>query len=243
MRPIFLLFAVVLLTACGTDAKQSIDLEDFNTERSKVHMITHKSIQLDASIKYTDQITTLDADDYPKHAADNMGREEVDAADVDYSGEESIQIDEVARKAEDIQQEVSGIWRETFTPMYNQFLWHGIDNDTLAANLEEMHKSYGELEMQVDSLKTPAFLAPEHEVVLEQMKADLYLAISNRTLALIEFKLMNQNEDYAMNETMLDIHLKNSSKYLSSASQSLSQLETLAADAGGTDDELVVADE
>ncbi|WP_342388929.1 hypothetical protein [Salinicoccus bachuensis] len=243
MKPIFLLFAVGMLTACGAGAKQNVDFEDFNTERPMVNMITHKSIQLDSSIKYTDRITTLDADDYPEHATGTTSREEMNAVNVDYSEEESVQIEDVTRKAEGIQQEVSGVWAETFTPMYNQFLWHGLDSDTLAANLEAMHESYGELEMQVDSLKTPAFLAPEHEVVLEQVKADLYLAISNRTLALIEFKLMNQNEDYAMNEAMLDIHLQNSSKYLSSASQSLSQLENLEASAGKNGDELIVADE
>lgn len=243
LRPIFLLFAVGLLTACGADAEQNVDFEDFKSERPMVNMITHKSIQLDDSIKYTDRTTKLNLDDYEEHATDAVSSKDMFAVDVDYSKKETVHIEDMTQDAEEIQDEISTVWAETFTPMYNQFLWRELDKKTLAANLEAMHESYEDLEMQVDGLEAPSFLVPEHEELFERVKADLYLAISNRTLALIEFKLMNQKEEHAMNEEMLDIHLKNSRKYLSSASRSLNQLESLKADSGSTDDELVVADE
>src|SRR5699024_11911960 len=65
---------------------------------------------------------------------------------------------------------------------------------------------------------------------MEEMKSDLSLAISNRTLALIEFKLMNASEDAQMHSELLDIHTENSLKYMSSAETHMKTLEELPAE-------------
>ncbi|GAB3068971.1 hypothetical protein ACFOU0_10480 [Salinicoccus sesuvii] len=219
MKPIFLIFAAVLLTACSTTIEQDSDFESLASDRPYIKTMTHQNIQLSSAIHqqgkrdYSNSLSTTTVN--------------ADGTSVEYTQQEMAEIEELAQQVDHIKQDVTGIWKADFTPMYNQFLWNRLGKDKTAERLERLHESYGQLEADLDGIKTPEFLDDRDSRILEHLKDDLYLAISNRTLALIEFKLMNQDDDYKMSETMLDIHVQNSSNYLMSADESLDQLEAL----------------
>ncbi|MFC3419874.1 hypothetical protein ACFOLA_10330 [Salinicoccus hispanicus] len=237
MKPIFLIFATVLLAACGAKAEQNAGFEDLTSERSYIDTMTHQNIQLSSAINQPGKRS------YAHGNSEADAGSDINTVNMDYTGQEAVELEDLTQQVEDIKQDVTRIWKNQFTPMYNQFLWNRLKKEKAAENLEVIHESYGQLEAELDSIKTPEFLNEKHGRVLEQMKDDLYLAISNRTLALIEFKLMNQDKDYTMNETMLDIHLQNSSKYLISAEKSLDQLEAIEYESEKSKDGYVVVEE
>ncbi|TVT29024.1 hypothetical protein FO441_01740 [Salinicoccus cyprini] len=238
MKPIILIFAVALLAACGTETEQYAGFEDLTSERPYIDTMKHQNIQLSSAINQPGKRTYANSDSVASAVPDS----DMDTVSMDYTEQEAVQLEDMTQQVEHIKQDVTSIWKNQFTPMYNQFLWNGLEKEKAAENLELLHESYGQLEAELDSLKTPDFMDEEHGKVLEQLKDDLYLAISNRTLALIEFKLMNEDEEYTMNEAMLDIHLQNSSKYLSSADESLGRLEVIESGAEKPDDKFVVVE-
>lgn len=200
--------------------------------------MTHQNIQLSSAINqqgkrnYSNSINV-------KNAVDT----DAGTAIMNYTKQESAELEDLTHQVEDIKEDVTHIWKTDFTPMYNQFLWNRLEKEQTAEKLELLHESYGQLEAELDGIKTPEFMDERHSRILEHLKDDLYLAISNRTLALIEFKLMNQDDDYTMSETMLDIHVQNSSNYLLSADKSLGQLEAIDYSAEQSRKDFVVVEE
>src|SRR5699024_9800903 len=93
--------------------------------------------------------------------------------------------------------------------------------------LENLHAEYGELGQRAENIEIKSTYSRDHKEELEEMKSDLALAISNRTLALIEFKLMNTSGDTRMHSELLEIHTENSRKYMSSAAIHMKTLDEL----------------
>ncbi|GAA3718217.1 hypothetical protein GCM10022378_05590 [Salinicoccus jeotgali] len=220
MKPILTIFAILLLSACTSRAEQNIGFEDFKAERPTPSIINHENLQLAES-----SINDVEAAELNTVAVINQ----TDGKNIDdfYTQEEQDNLSAMVDHLEQIQQDVVGIWTDDFSPLKKKYQWAALDPNELAPALESLHESYNTLEMELDGMQIPEYLKPVHAEYFEQLKSDLGLAISNRTLALIEFKLMNQEEEYDMNETMFDVHMRNSRKYMSNASDTINHLENL----------------
>ena len=139
-------------------------------------------------------------------------------------------IEELAVTVDGIQSDIRAVWNNIFIPMYQQFNSEGISRDRVAGDLETLHAEYEELGQRAENIEIKSTFSPEHKEEMEEMKSDLSLAISNRTLALIEFKLMNTSGDTRMHSELLEIHTENSRKYMSSAAGHMKTLEELPAE-------------
>ncbi|WP_411843908.1 hypothetical protein [Salinicoccus sp. HZC-1] len=229
MKAKFLIFASIFLCGCGQDATQSIERDDFQAKPPQLITINHYSLPLDdADNREVAAGQTAEADGDVEYSYSDRNPDKKVAASKtmhSYTNEEATGIEKVTGKANSIHANISEVWNKEFVPMYRQYSLHGIENAKVAEELEILHAAYRGLEQEVQSIKPPDFLTSEHAAEIEEMKSDLSLAISNRALALIEFKLMNEAEGDNMHPELLDIHMKNSRQYLNSAE---AHMETLA---------------
>ncbi len=244
MKAKFLIFASIFLCGCGQDAAQSAKHEDLQADSPKLITINHFSLPLDTSGNQEklagETILSDDSREYANHDHEESKDISVGTAMNTYSTEEVTGIEGLSVKVNEIYSDISSIWNTTFVPMYNQYTTSGISNDDVAETLEVMHEEYQALERQVQGIKTPEYFTPDHVVEVEELKSDLSLAISNRTLALIEFKLMNATENVKMHSELLDIHKKNSLKYMGSAEEHMETLENMQTDDhSAVDEELI----
>lgn len=244
MKAKFLIFASVFLCGCSQDADQSVKQGDLQAKPPKLITMNHYSLPLDTSGNRGETagetILSDDSAEYtrPDHAASEDAQ--VGTTMNTYTADEVNGIDDLTVKVNDISTEINTIWNRSFVPMYNRYHRNGIGNEEVAEALETLHEDYRGLEQQVQSIKAPDFFSAQHNAEVEELKSDLSLAISNRTLALIEFKLMNGSGDAGMHSELLDIHTENSIKYMGSAEEHLETLEDMPADDhSSVEDELV----
>ncbi|MHC0552790.1 hypothetical protein [Salinicoccus sp. CNSTN-B1] len=220
MKPILTIFAILLLSACTPRAEQNIGFEEFKAERPIPGTLNHENLQLAQSSINDVEAAELNAEAVV-HQTDGKSIDDF------YTQEERNNLSAMIDHLEQIHQDVVGIWNEDFSPLKRKYQWAALTSSELAPALESLHESYNTLEMELDGMQIPEYLKPVHAEYFEQLKSDLGLAISNRTLALIEFKLMNQEEEYDMNETMFEVHMGNSRKYMSNAADTINHLENL----------------
>lgn len=244
MKAKFLIFASVFLCGCSQDADQSVKQEDFQAKPPKLITMDHYSLPLDTSgnREETAGETILSDDNAEYSRPDHAASEEATGGTrmIKHTADEVTDIDDLAVKVNDIHSEITKIWNRSFVPMYNRYHRNGIGNEEVAEALETLHEDYRGLEQQVQSIKVPDSFSTQHNAEVEELKSDLSLAISNRTLALIEFKLMNGSGDAGMHSELLDIHTENSLKYMGSAEEHLETLEDMPPDDhSSVEDELV----
>ena len=226
MKAKFLIFASVFLCSCSQDGNQNVKQGDFQADPPRLITMNDYSLPMDTSGS-----REMASDrEYPESARAGAGGKHagtpMDASD----GAEAASMEELSISVEDIQSDITGIWDSTFIPMYQQYNSERISRGRVARELETLHVEYEELEQRVHNIKIEDTFSAEHKEEMEEMKSDLSLAISNRTLALIEFKLMNASEDAQMHSELLDIHTENSLKYMSSAETHMKTLEELPAE-------------
>lgn len=226
MKAKFLVFASVLLCGCGHNTIQKIDREDFKASQSELIAISHYSLPLDDE---GDQKTAgVDGTIDYSYSSNNKDKDTGASMTMHaYTNGETTGIEKITEVAYTVHADISAIWKRQFVPMYNEYLVYGIGNKKVAEMLENIHASYQSLAREVRSIKAPDSLDPKHVTEVEELKSDLSLAISNRTLGLIEFKLMKEEEDKNMHSELLGIHTENSRKYLNSAEEHLETLDEL----------------
>ncbi|WP_017548355.1 hypothetical protein [Salinicoccus carnicancri] len=226
MKAKFLIFASVFLCSCGQGEGQEIKQGSHKANPPALTTMDNYSLPTDTA----DSRETMSDSGHPelktagldgKHAGTPMN-----ASD----GAGAADMEELASTVNGIQSDITAIWNNVFIPMYQQYNSDGISRDRVAGELETLHGEYDELEERVNNIKVADAFSPEHKEEMEEMKSDLALAISNRTLALIEFKLMNTSGDTRMHSELLEIHTENSRKYMSSAAIHMKTLEELPAE-------------
>ena len=213
----FLVFVTLLLGACGSqNEKQTVEPADFNNEAKNLYILHHYSLPLDESDGQRDGERRVDgSENEPETLTSNVGYAKADAS----------AMEGITGHAENIHKEITTVWNDGFVPMYQSYYGYGVSTESVVSELQSLQEAYSELESEVKEIENPEFLSAEHSSSIEGLKSDLNLAISNRSLALIEFKQMNENNEN--HGGLLDVHIENSIKYLSSAENHLEKLYEL----------------
>lgn len=133
---------------------------------------------------------------------------------------------------------VGEIWNEDFPSLYTNYLNHAyiIQNENMtlteaqtediATRLEILHNEYAELEKHLKDLEVPKSMAENNMSDVETVIDEISRAVENRTLALIEFKSIYEDDDFGKHEELLSIHVENSEKYIHRADESIDDLIT-----------------
>ncbi|WP_020008080.1 hypothetical protein [Salinicoccus albus] len=223
MKRICLVFVTLLLGACGSqNAKQAGEPADFNKEAKNLYILHHYSLPLDETDA---QGAGGEMEASERHVYTTENETKAFIKNVEYGEAGPSDMEEITEHAENIHAEITMVWNDAFVPMYHAYYGDGVSTDDVASELQNLQEKYSELESEVKEIENPEFLSAEYSSSIEGLKSDLNLAISNRSLALIEFKQMNENdENYG---GLLDVHIENSIKYLSSAEDHLEKLYEL----------------
>lgn len=229
MKAKFLIFASVFLCSCSQDGGQNVKQEDFQANPPRLTTMDNYSLPVDTA----DSRGAASDSGYPEPKTAGLAGTPMNASD----GAGAANMEELAIAVDGIQSDITTIWNSMFIPMYQQYHSSGIGRDRVAGELETLHEEYEELEKRVNNIKIADTLSADHKEEAEEMKSDLSLAISNRTLALIEFKLMNTSGDTRMHSELLEIHTENSRKYMSSAAIHMKTLEELPAEGNSAPEE------
>ena len=102
-----------------------------------------------------------------------------------------------------------------------------------ADEITNLNESYVKLQKEVENLSVPDDLPADEQLRIQEIKDDLLLAISNRSLAVIEFKSM-LGSDEVSHQAFMDIHITNSNRYLE-------EVKEVNAELAFKDEELVTA--
>ncbi|WP_156172421.1 hypothetical protein [Salinicoccus sediminis] len=226
MKAKFLIFASVFLCSCSQGGNQNVKQEELQANPPRLTTMDNYSLPVDTA----GSGGTASDSGYPEPDTAGLGGRHAGTPMHASDDAGAANMDELSVAVDGIQSDITTIWNSMFIPMYQQYHSNGIDRDRVADQLETLHEEYEELEKRVNNIKIADTFSAEHKEETEEMKSDLSLAISNRTLALIEFKLMNASEDVQMHSELLDIHTENSRKYMSSAEIHMKTLEELPAE-------------
>ena len=131
---------------------------------------------------------------------------------------------------------VGEIWNEDFPSLYSNYLNHSyiIQNENMALTedqaediairIESLHNQYAELEKNLKDLEVPKSMAENNMGTVEMVIDEISRAVENRTLALIEFKSIYEDDEHGKHEELLAIHVENSDKYISQADENIEDL-------------------
>lgn len=131
---------------------------------------------------------------------------------------------------------VGEIWAEDFHSLYATFIHHSYiikdENLTLtegqteevSTQIEGLHNQYAELEKKLKDLEVPKVVAENNMAAVETVIDEISRAVENRTLALIEFKSIYEEDEYGKHEELLAIHVENSDNYIIKADESINDL-------------------
>lgn len=213
MKQILLIVFVILLTGCSTTDKLS------RTENLPLVTKTHTTIN------------HLVIDSVGEDAnTDTVNREDVFTVIEGMTNNEMQNIQMPSSKYVSGQLymtgvNISSIWNENFIPMYNEYDYNLLEIDEAAEMITDLNERYSELETEISKITIPTELGDNEKEHLSKMKEDLLLAISNRTLAILEFKSMiaNQKEEH---KAFMDVHISNSDRYIKHVEEINNELQS-----------------
>ncbi|CDZ99266.1 hypothetical protein BN1048_00378 [Jeotgalicoccus saudimassiliensis] len=129
------------------------------------------------------------------------------------SNEDSKLLEPLLGQIDETHNDISTVWDNEFIPLYNAYQYNNLEVDYAADEITNLNESYGELQKEVEGISIPEDLPLNEQMRIQEIKDDLLLAISNRTLAVIEFKSMLGSDDMT-HQAFMDIHINNSDRYL-----------------------------
>lgn len=147
-----------------------------------------------------------------------------------------VKVEHFLQELATAQSSVGEIWDDNYNNLYSTYTNHSyiIKDETLtltesqaeevASQLEELHNQYAELESDIKDLEVPKVVAENNMDTVETTIDEISRAIENRTLALIEFKSIFEEDDHGKHEELLAIHIENSEKYLNQADENINDL-------------------
>ncbi|CAD2078549.1 hypothetical protein GCM10007275_08710 [Jeotgalicoccus coquinae] len=129
------------------------------------------------------------------------------------SDETSESLELLSGRIDETCDDISTVWDDNFVPLYSAYQFDNLEVEYAADEITNLNESYVKLQKEVESISVPDNLSQGEKLRIQEIKDDLLLAISNRTLAVIEFKSM-LGSDEVSHQAFMDIHISNSNRYL-----------------------------
>lgn len=129
------------------------------------------------------------------------------------SDETSESLELLSGQIDETCDDISTVWDDNFVPLYSAYQFDNLEVEYAADEITNLNESYVKLQKEVESISVPDNLSQGEKLRIQEIKDDLLLAISNRTLAVIEFKSM-LGSDEVSHQAFMDIHISNSNRYL-----------------------------
>lgn len=222
MKQILLTVFVILLTGCSTTDKLSRteNLPLVTKSHTTINHLVIDSVGEDANTDIVDREDVFTVDGL---------------SDIELENIQMPSLKYVSAQLYETGASISSIWNENFIPMYTEYNYNLLEIDEAAEMITDLNERYSELETEISKISIPTELADKEREHLSKMKEDLLLAISNRTLAILEFKSMiaNKKEEH---KAFMDVHISNSDRYIKHVEEVNNELQS-------SDDSLVTSSE
>lgn len=206
MKQILVTVFVLCLVGCNQNDKFS-SAEDLSTVVKNHHTVSNLVIAPSGdSTRNTLHSSAISNVDYEIENLLKSQREE----DINYNYQKLARLSD---EFTNIHDDIFKVWDKNFMPLYNAYLYENLAVEYAADEITGLNESFADMQTKVENIKVPEFLSEAEQLRIREIKDDLLLAISNRSLAIIEFKSMI-GDDEMSHQAFMDIHIDNSNRYL-----------------------------
>lgn len=210
MRQILLSIFVLFLFGCNQNDKFS-KAEDLSPV-AKTHF-TASNLVITASGDTANNSSNSTADN-SRYDTENLLKNNIN----DSKQSDSAEFELLLRQINETHDDIFNIWDDNFIPLYNAYQFDELEVEYVADEITNLNESYVGLQEEVQNLSIPDNLPENERLRVQEIKDDLLLAISNRSLAVIEFKSMLGSGEES-HQALMDIHIANSNRYLNEAKE------------------------
>lgn len=225
MRQILLSMFVLFLIGCNQNEKFS-KAEDLSAV-TKTHF-TASNLVITASgdtAKYLSNATAKDSN----YNTENLLKNNISDAELS----NSAALESLHGQFNETHDDIFNVWDRNFIPLYNAYQFDELEVEHAADEITNLNDSYVKLQKEVENISVPENFSENEQRRIQEIKDDLLLAISNRSLAVIEFKSMLGSDDVS-HQAFMDIHIANSNRYLD-------EVKEVNAELGVRNEELITA--
>ncbi|MDO5360355.1 MAG: hypothetical protein Q4E92_06230 [Jeotgalicoccus sp.] len=216
MRQILLSIFVLFLIGCNQNEKFS-KAEDLSAVAKTYFTASNLVITSSGDTANNLSNSTANNGDY---ATENLLKNNI--SDAEHSNSKALEklLVQINKTHDDI----FDVWDNNFIPLYNAYQFDELEVEYAADEITNLNESYVKLQKEVENLSVPDEMPVEEQHRIQEIKDDLLLAISNRSLAVIEFKSM-LGSDEVSHQAFMDIHVNNSNRYLDEVKEVNAELE------------------
>lgn len=216
MRQILLSIFVLFLIGCNQNEKFS-KAEDLSAVAKTYFTASNLVITSSGDTANNLSNSTANNGDY---ATENLLKNNI--SDAEHSNSKALEklLVQINKTHDDI----FDVWDNNFIPLYNAYQFDELEVEYAADEITNLNESYVKLQTEVENLSVPDEMPVEEQLRIQEIKDDLLLAISNRSLAVIEFKSM-LGSDEVSHQAFMDIHVNNSNRYLDEVKEVNAELE------------------
>lgn len=216
MRQILLSIFVLFLIGCNQNEKFS-KAEDLSAVAKTYFTASNLVITSSGDTANNLSNSTANNGDY---ATENLLKNNI--SDAEHSNSKALEklLVQINKTHDDI----FDVWDNNFIPLYNAYQFDELEVEYAADEITNLNESYVKLQKEVENLSVPDEMPVEEQLRIQEIKDDLLLAISNRSLAVIEFKSM-LGSDEVSHQAFMDIHVNNSNRYLDEVKEVNAELE------------------
>lgn len=216
MRQILLSIFVLFLIGCNQNEKFS-KAEDLSAVAKTYFTASNLVITSSGDTANNLSNSTANNGDY---ATENLLKNNI--SDAEHSNSKALEklLVQINKTHDDI----FDVWDNNFIPLYNAYQFDELEVEYAADEITNLNESYVKLQKEVENLSVPDDMPAEEQLRIQEIKDDLLLAISNRSLAVIEFKSM-LGSDEVSHQAFMDIHVNNSNRYLDEVKEVNAELE------------------
>ena len=225
MRQILLSIFVLFLIGCNQNEKFS-KAGDLSAV-AKTHF-TASNLVITSSGDTANNLSNSTADN-GAYDTENLLKNNI--SDAEHSNSAALEM--LLGQINETHDTIFDVWDNNFIPLYNAYQFNELEVDYAADEITNLNESYVKLQKEVENLSVPDDLPADEQLRIQEIKDDLLLAISNRSLAVIEFKSM-LGSDEVSHQAFMDIHITNSNRYLE-------EVKEVNAELAFKDEELITA--
>lgn len=216
MRQILLSIFVLFLIGCNQNEKFS-KAEDLSAVAKTYFTASNLVITSSGDTANNLSNSTANNGDY---ATENLLKNNI--SDAEHSNSKALE--KLLVQINKTHDDVFDVWDNNFIPLYNAYQFDELEVEYAADEITNLNESYVKLQKEVENLSVPDEMPVEEQLRIQEIKDDLLLAISNRSLAVIEFKSM-LGSDEVSHQAFMDIHVNNSNRYLDEVKEVNAELE------------------
>lgn len=216
MRQILLSIFVLFLIGCNQNEKFS-KAEDLSAVAKTYFTASNLVITSSGDTANNLSNSTANNGDY---ATENLLKNNI--SDAEHSNSKALE--KLLVQLNKTHDDIFDVWDNNFIPLYNAYQFDELEVEYAADEITNLNESYVKLEKEVENLSVPDDMPVEEQLRIQEIKDDLLLAISNRSLAVIEFKSM-LGSDEVSHQAFMDIHVNNSNRYLDEVKEVNAELE------------------